>query len=142
MSSMCHSFFLSKVTLDRLNLRLSYRDVYVWKEGKRLCFELTRDSPRLYNFDDYTFPPSISTFVTSTSLASLALASLSFLTNLRLQVQTVLEPFPELDSEPVLGVSSFGFGGTNAHAVLTPAPEQSPQEREHEYGPWVLLLSA
>ncbi len=61
---------------------------------------------------------------------------------LRLQVQTVLEPFPELESEPVLGVSSFGFGGTNAHAVLTPAPEQSPQETEHEYGPWVLVLSA
>ncbi len=41
---------------------------------------------------------------------------------LKLQVQTALEPFPALDQPAVVGVSSFGFGGTNAHAVLAEAP--------------------
>ena len=41
---------------------------------------------------------------------------------LKLQVQTALEPFPAPDRPAVVGVSSFGFGGTNAHAVLAEAP--------------------
>lgn len=57
-------------------------------------------------------------------------ASLNFCTpnpaidfaGLKLQVQTALEPFPAPDQPAVVGVSSFGFGGTNAHAVLAEAP--------------------
>ncbi len=41
---------------------------------------------------------------------------------LKLQVQTRLEPFPAPELPAVVGVSSFGFGGTNAHVVLAEAP--------------------
>ncbi len=42
-----------------------------------------------------------------------------------LRVQTALGPWP-VDSGPALaGVSSFGFGGTNAHVVLQAAPESN-----------------
>ena len=61
---------------------------------------------------------------------------------LGLQVQTELEPFPPSAHEPVLSVSSFGFGGTNAHAVLTPAPEPLNDGVGSVPGPWLLLLSA
>ena len=63
---------------------------------------------------------------------------------LRLQVQTKLEPFPELVSQPVLGVSSFGFGGTNAHVLLTSPAEGGLQnsDLEPQPGPWLLILSA
>ncbi len=42
---------------------------------------------------------------------------------LKLQVQTALEPFPQPEAPAVVGVSSFGFGGTNAHVVLAEAPK-------------------
>ena len=62
---------------------------------------------------------------------------------LKLQVQTALEPFPAPDQPAVVGVSSFGFGGTNAHAVLAEAP---PPETGSLGGPplplQVLTLSA
>ena len=48
---------------------------------------------------------------------------------LKLQVQTSLEPFPYPERATVVGVSSFGFGGTNAHVVLADAPPQSPPMR-------------
>jgi len=48
---------------------------------------------------------------------------------LKLQVQTRLEPFPQSDQPAVVGVSSFGFGGTNAHVVLADAPKQPPPPR-------------
>ena len=43
---------------------------------------------------------------------------------LGLSVTTALRPWPEPETktEPVASVSSFGFGGTNAHAVLSAAP--------------------
>ncbi len=44
---------------------------------------------------------------------------------LKLKVQTELEPFPQADQPAVVGVSSFGFGGTNAHVVLAEPPEPS-----------------
>ena len=51
---------------------------------------------------------------------------------LKLKVQTELTPFPEPDKEHVVGVSSFGFGGTNAHVVLSDA--QSPGPAPSRYG--------
>jgi acyl transferase domain-containing protein/acyl carrier protein len=43
---------------------------------------------------------------------------------LRLRVQTELEPWPAPPEEPAVGgVSSFGWGGTNCHLVLEELPE-------------------
>ena len=41
---------------------------------------------------------------------------------LPLRVQVALEPLPENSRPAIAGVSSFGFGGTNAHVVLEEAP--------------------
>ncbi len=41
---------------------------------------------------------------------------------LPLRVQVDLEPLPENGRRAIAGVSSFGFGGTNAHLVLEEAP--------------------
>ena len=38
---------------------------------------------------------------------------------LPLRVQTELGPWPRPDQELIAGVSAFGFGGTNAHLVLS-----------------------
>ncbi len=54
--------------------------------------------------------------------------SIDFL-GLSLKVQTKLEHFPKPDEQLVVGVSSFGFGGTNAHAVLTDPPNSSLEEK-------------
>jgi len=62
---------------------------------------------------------------------------------LKLQVQTALEPFPAPDQPAVVGVSSFGFGGTNAHAVLAEAPPaQSPSPGSPPLPLQLLTLSA
>lgn len=62
---------------------------------------------------------------------------------LKLRVQTALEPFPQPDAPPVVGVSSFGFGGTNAHVVLDEAPRQPAPPRYGQQLPLQLLcLSA
>jgi acyl transferase domain-containing protein/surfactin synthase thioesterase subunit len=48
------------------------------------------------------------------------------LDQLRLKVQQSLEAWPG-DLQPALaGVSSFGFGGTNAHVILAAAPQRVP----------------
>ena len=62
---------------------------------------------------------------------------------LKLQVQTSLEPFPYPERATVVGVSSFGFGGTNAHVVLADAPQQRAPMRFGARMPLQLLsLSA
>jgi acyl transferase domain-containing protein/surfactin synthase thioesterase subunit len=63
---------------------------------------------------------------------------------LPLKVQTSLESWPE-DMPVLAGVSSFGFGGTNAHVILEAAPDavtspsQNPQPEVFAY---LLPLSA
>lgn len=42
---------------------------------------------------------------------------------LPLRVVSALTPWPDNGGRAVAGVSSFGFGGTNAHVVLTEAPQ-------------------
>ena len=63
---------------------------------------------------------------------------------LKLRVPTALEPFPASPGAAIAGVNSFGFGGANAHAILTEAPkllksEMSFAEADRE---WPLVLSA
>src|SRR5712675_1356916 len=48
---------------------------------------------------------------------------------LKLRVPTDTEPFPETDGERLAGVNSFGFGGANAHVILTEPP--SIPQAEH-----------
>jgi len=45
---------------------------------------------------------------------------------LHLRVQQNLEAWPEADYATVVGVNSFGFGGTNAHVVLDQPPVSLP----------------
>ncbi|MGB7923762.1 MAG: aminotransferase class III-fold pyridoxal phosphate-dependent enzyme, partial [Pyrinomonadaceae bacterium] len=51
---------------------------------------------------------------------------------LRLRVQQSLAPWPECSGPARGGVSSFGFGGTNAHLVLEEAPRSEPQQARSE----------
>lgn len=44
----------------------------------------------------------------------------------RLRVITEAEPFPADYPTPAASVNGFGYGGTNAHAVLVAAPEPAP----------------
>jgi acyl transferase domain-containing protein/acyl carrier protein len=46
---------------------------------------------------------------------------------LPLQVQTEVEPWSSFSPQAIAGVSSFGFGGTNAHLVLQAPPPVTPQ---------------
>jgi acyl transferase domain-containing protein/acyl carrier protein len=74
---------------------------------------------------------------------------------LPLRVQTEFGPWPAQAGDAIAGVSSFGFGGTNAHVVLAEAPQvdsvRSDADRGMEYPPanfdaprssYVLPLSA
>lgn len=42
---------------------------------------------------------------------------------LPLRVQQSLSPWPERNGPPLVGVNAFGFGGTNAHLVVSEAPK-------------------
>ncbi|MGC2625948.1 MAG: beta-ketoacyl synthase N-terminal-like domain-containing protein, partial [Candidatus Udaeobacter sp.] len=63
---------------------------------------------------------------------------------LKLRVPTDTEPFPETDGERLAGVNSFGFGGANAHVILT-EPPSVPQADHAEIWierAWPVMLSA
>ncbi|HXV37917.1 MAG TPA: beta-ketoacyl synthase N-terminal-like domain-containing protein [Myxococcota bacterium] len=67
---------------------------------------------------------------------------------LKLQVQTKLAPWRETGRPPLAGVNSFGFGGTNAHAVLeavrapSPARDSSAERATAGERPSLVVLSA
>ncbi|MBD0336592.1 MAG: SDR family NAD(P)-dependent oxidoreductase, partial [Cyanobacteria bacterium Co-bin13] len=61
---------------------------------------------------------------------------------LPLQVQQVQEPWSEPAHLPVAGVSSFSFGGSNAHMVLQAVPEIGPGAVQPERPRHLLTLSA
>ena len=55
---------------------------------------------------------------------------------LGLRVATELEPLPAVKGKPLVGINSFGFGGTNAHVVLeeSESAEASCAETDSFYG--------
>ncbi|MEM9283090.1 MAG: type I polyketide synthase, partial [Verrucomicrobiota bacterium] len=49
----------------------------------------------------------------------------------KFKVATELQPLPHLEGQlPVVGVNSFGFGGTNSHIVLEAVPEETPSKSD------------
>jgi acyl transferase domain-containing protein/acyl carrier protein len=64
--------------------------------------------------------------------------------DLPLRVQTALSPWPTEFGPALAGVSSFGFGGTNAHVVLQAAPPAIAEmpDAEQKPGAYLLPLSA
>ncbi|MBI5563326.1 MAG: type I polyketide synthase [Chloroflexi bacterium] len=61
---------------------------------------------------------------------------------LHLRVQTRLTPWPRRDHPPLAGVSSFGFGGTNAHAILQAPPDREVKATHPVQPVQLLTLSA
>jgi acyl transferase domain-containing protein/acyl carrier protein len=57
-------------------------------------------------------------------------------------VPTTARPWPSVDRAGLAGVSSFGFTGTNAHAVLEAAPAAQPAAAECDRPCHILTLSA
>ena len=60
----------------------------------------------------------------------------------RIVVPTSTVPWPKGDSPRIAGVSSFGFGGTNAHIILQEAPKSIPVTQKFERPLHILSLSA
>jgi acyl transferase domain-containing protein/NADPH:quinone reductase-like Zn-dependent oxidoreductase/SAM-dependent methyltransferase/acyl carrier protein len=63
---------------------------------------------------------------------------------LKLRVPTAVEPLLETNGESLAGVNSFGFGGANAHVILTESPPL-PHVAHAEPWPeraWPVMLSA
>ena len=64
-------------------------------------------------------------------------------TQLRMRVPLRLEPWPETQGPRLACLNSFGFGGTNAHAVLEEAPTRVAERSTVPMGsPFLLPLSA
>ncbi|HEY9760972.1 MAG TPA: type I polyketide synthase, partial [Trichocoleus sp.] len=61
---------------------------------------------------------------------------------LPLQVQQVQEPWPQSANLPLAGISSFAFGGSNAHVVLQAVPEPQAVSKSPERSAHLLTLSA
>ncbi|HEY53158.1 MAG TPA: acyltransferase domain-containing protein, partial [Caldilineae bacterium] len=64
------------------------------------------------------------------------------LDELPLAIPTVPVSWPRSDRPRIAGVSSFGFGGTNAHIVLEEAPLQPRSQNEVDRTAHILTLSA
>jgi len=61
---------------------------------------------------------------------------------LPIRVQTKTGPWSAESGPPLAGVSSFGFGGTNAHVIMQQAPESQSKNREASKSCYLLPLSA
>ena len=62
--------------------------------------------------------------------------------NLPIETPVERTQFPATAGRPMAGVSSFGFGGTNAHVILEAAPDAQSVAREYERSAHVMCLSA
>ncbi|MDJ0796950.1 MAG: beta-ketoacyl synthase N-terminal-like domain-containing protein [Calothrix sp. MO_167.B12] len=62
--------------------------------------------------------------------------------NTTIQIPTELQPWQAVSEKRLAGVSSFGFGGTNAHVILEEAPPQVKSEDDPERPLHLLTLSA
>ncbi|MEO7359392.1 MAG: SDR family NAD(P)-dependent oxidoreductase, partial [Gemmatimonadaceae bacterium] len=59
----------------------------------------------------------------------------------RLRIERHGAPWPGTNELRLAGVSSFGFGGTNAHVVIEEAPRVPPADALDD-GPWLVTISA
>ncbi len=59
---------------------------------------------------------------------------------LKLEVPTVVTPWPDPHEPPVAGISSFGFGGTNCHILLAGLPTNATDTRPEPAAAPALLL--
>jgi amino acid adenylation domain-containing protein len=59
-----------------------------------------------------------------------------------LMIATEVQPWPRQSARRYAGVSSFGFGGTNAHVILEEAPLQTRPAAAYERPQHLLALSA
>lgn len=64
------------------------------------------------------------------------------LDKLGLRIPLRLEAWPEHEGAAYLGINSFGYGGTNAHVILSEAPSLEPSPTKEITFPLVLPLSA
>jgi acyl transferase domain-containing protein len=62
------------------------------------------------------------------------------LDNTRFAIPTEAKPWPAESSAHLAGVSSFGFGGTNAHVILQGAPAAPALPEKTEVRPYHLLV--